>query len=161
MSMSPEAIISVLARLNVLLEGKYQEQKKKYKKFKQLQMMLIVLSSSVSLVLFVLYHAPILQMLFVLLGFNFLFFIGFKPRAVYNEKNVKNMMQNIVTVQVALRKFIMGETVSFDGVKCSLDEGWIFDKWGLYKENERIDYGEFLYDKNIKGLYLEALRNKK
>lgn len=159
--MSPEAIISILVRLNLLLEGKYQEQKKKYKKFKQLQMMLVLLSFSVSLVLFVLYHAPILQMLFVLFGFNFLFFIGFKPRSVYNEKNVKNMMQNVVTVQVSLKKFIMGETASFDGVKCSLDEGWICDKWGLHKDSERIDYGEFLYDKHIKGLYLEALRNKK
>ena len=161
MSMSPEATISVLARLNILLEGKYQEQKRKYKKFKQLQMMLIILSSSIALVLFVIYHAPILQMLFVLSAFNFLFFIGFKPRAVYNEKNVKKMMEKVVNTQVALRKFIMGETTSFDGVTCSLDEGWICDKWGFHKDNERIDYGEFLYDKNIKGLYLEALRNKK
>jgi len=159
--MSPEAIISILARLNVLLEGKYLEQKQKLKKFKQLQMMLFILSSSVSIVLFVLYHASIVQMLFVLTGFNILFFVGFKPRAVYDEKNVKKMMQDVVNVQVALRKFIMGERVSFDGVQCSSDEGWSCDKWGLYKDDERIDYGEFLYHKNIKGLYLEALRNKK
>lgn len=55
----------------------------------------------------------------------------------------------------------MEEEVSFDGVSCSLTEGWVCDKWGLYKDDERIDYGEFLYDKHIKGLYLEALRNKK
>jgi len=159
--MSPEAIISILARLNVLLEEKYHEQKKKYKKFKQLQMMLIILSSSISLVLFVLYHAPVIQMLFVLIAFNVLFYIGFKPRAIYSEKNVKSMMHKAVQLQVTLRKFIMGERVDFDGVTCCLDEGWNCDKWGLYKDNERIDYGGFLYDKHIKGLYLEALRNKK
>jgi archaellum biogenesis protein FlaJ (TadC family) len=88
--MSPELIISALARLNELLESKHHEQKKKYKKFKQLQMMLIILSSSVALVLFVIYHASPLQMLFVLFAFNFLFFIGFKPRARYGEKKCKD-----------------------------------------------------------------------
>ena len=161
MSMSPEAMISIFARLNALLEEKYQEQQQKYKKFKQLQMMLAIISFSVSLVLFVLYHAPVLQMLFVLLAFNFLFYIGFKPRAVYNEKNVKSMMQKVVSLQVSLKKFIMGEEASFDGVSCSAEEGWNCDKWGLFKDDERIDYGAFLYNKNIKGLYLEALRNKK
>lgn len=159
--MSPEAIVSILSRLNVLLEARYHEQSKKFKKFKQLQMMLLILSFSVSLVLFVLYHAPVLQMLFILAAFNFLFYIGFKPRAVYNEKYVKKMMQKVVNLQIALRKFIMGEKVSFDGVECTLDEGWKCDKWGLYKDDERIDYGEFLYEKHIKGLYLDALRNKK
>jgi len=159
--MSPEAIISILSRLSILLEQKHHEQKKKDKKFKQLQMMLITLSSSVSFVLFLLYHAPIVQMLFLLLAFNLLFYIGFKPRTHYNEKNTKKIMEKIVKVQVALRKFIMGEVVSFDGVECSLDEGWTCDKWGLFKDDERIDYGTFLYEKNIKGLYLEALRNKK
>jgi len=159
--MSPEAIISVLSRLNGLLEQKYHEHLAKTKRFKTLQLSLFVISSSVSIVLFVLYHAPILQMLFVLLGFNFLFFIGFKPRTNYNEKSVKAMMQKVTLLQVALRKYLMGEPASFDGVKCSMDEGWISDKWGFHKDDERIDYGEFLYDKEIKGLYLEALRNKK
>lgn len=161
MLMSPEAIISVLARLNVLLEEKYNEHIQKSKKFKMLQMTLIVISSSISIVLFVIYHAPILQMLFVLVGFNFLFFIGFKPRTYYDERSVKKYMQKIISVQVALRKYIVGEKASFDGVVCCADEGWICDKWGFHKGNERIDYGEFLYDKNIKGLYLQALRNKK
>ena len=124
-------------------------------------MMLIILSSSVSLVLFVLYHASVVQMLFILLGFNVLFYIGFKPRTVYSEKKVKEKMQKVLLLQVELKKFLAGEEASFDGVKCSSDEAWICDKWGLHKDNERIDYGEFLYDKDIKGLYLDALRNKK
>jgi len=159
--MSPEAIISALSRLNELLEEKFKENKKKFKKFKQLHMMLIVLSVSVSLVLFVIYQAPIIQMLFMLFAFNFLFFIGFRPKSVYNEKNVKKMMQDIVFLQVKLRKFLMEEEVFFDGVACSAQDGWICDKWGFYKEDERIDYAEFLYDKYIKGLYLQALKNKK
>jgi len=159
--MSPEAIISILARLNGLLEEKYKEQNRKYKKFKQLQMILGTLSFSVAIVLFVLYHAPLLQMLFIMIAFNFLFFIGFRPRAVYDEKKVKLMMKKVVDLQISLKKFIMGEETSFDGVKCSMNEGWICDKWGLHRDNERIDYGEFLYDKHIKGLYLDAIRNKK
>ena len=87
--MSPEAILSILARLNILLEEKYNEHIQKIKKFKILQMTLIVISSSISLVLFVIYHAPILQMLFVLVGFNFLFYIGFKHRTHYDKKAVK------------------------------------------------------------------------
>jgi len=161
MSMSPEVIVSALARLNGLLEAKYHEQKSKDKKFKQQQMMLAILSFSVGFVLFLSYHTSVLQMLFILAGFNILFFVGFKPRAVYSEKKVKNMMKNVLKLQVELKKFIMDEEASIDGVGCSQSEGWICDKWGLYKENERIDYGEFLYDKHIKGLYLEALRNKK
>ena len=70
-------------------------------------------------------------------------------------------MQKVLLLQVELKKFLAGEEASFDGVKCSSDEAWICDKWGLHKDNERIDYGEFLYDKDIKGLYLDALRNKK
>ena len=159
--MSPEAIISVLARLNGLLEEKYHEHTKKIKRFKTLQMSLAVISASVSIVLFVLYHAPILQMLFVLIGFNFLFYIGFKPRTNYSEKSVKEKMQKVTLLQVALKKYLMGESARFDGVKCSMDEGWIVDKWGFHKDDERIDYGEFLYEKEVKGLYLEALRNKK
>ena len=131
------------------------------KKFKQLQMVLLLLSFSISLVLFVIYHAPILQMLFILVGFNLLFFIGFKPRTHYDERSVKKMMHKVLSLQVTLKKYLAGERVSFDGVECSADEGWICDKWGMYKGNERIDYGEFLYDKYVKGLYLEALRNKK
>jgi len=153
--------LSVLARLNILLEEKYQEHIKKIKKFKMLQMTLIVVSSSISLVLFVIYQAPILQMLFVLVGFNTLFFVGFKPKTHYDERSIKKYMQKIISVQVALRKYIVGDKASFDGVQCSVDEGWICDKWGFHKGNERIDYGEFLYDKDIKGLYLQALRNKK
>jgi hypothetical protein len=156
--MSPELIISALARLNELLESKHHEQKKKYK---QLQMMLIILSSSVALVLFVIYHASPLQMLFVLFAFNFLFFIGFKPRARYGEKNVKTMMAKVVALQIKLQKFLGDEQVSFDGVTCSQEEGWTCDKWGLYKDDERIDYGVFLYEKDIKGLYLEALRGRR
>jgi len=159
--MSPEIIISVLARLNILLEKKYHEYRQKMKRFKRLQMSLIVISTSISIVLFLLYHAPILQMLFVLIGFNVLFFIGFKPRSHYSEKSIKVKMQKVTLLQVALKKYLMDEVVSFDGVKCSMKEGWKSDKWGLHKDNERIDYGEFLYDKQIKGLYLEALRNKK
>ncbi len=159
--MSPEVIIAALSRLNELLELKYKEQKAKIKKFKQLQMMLIVLSSSVVFVLFFLYQASALRMIFIIAAFNILFFIGFKPRTVYSEKNVKSFMERIVKLQVTLRKFLMEEEVDFEGVKCSSREGWICDKWGLYKEDERIDYGEFLYDKYIKGLYLEALRNRK
>ncbi len=159
--MSPEAIISILARLNLLLEAKYKEQRQKFQKFKQLQLMLVVVSSSMALILFLLYHAPVLQMLFVLAGFNVLFYIGFKPRSHYTEKKVKELMQQVVHVQVALRRYSMGEEVSFDGVRCSSEEGWNFDKWGLYKDDERIDYGEFLYANEVKGLYLEALRNKK
>lgn len=159
--MSPEIIISALTRLVELLEAKSQEQKKKYRKFKQLQMMLIVLSVSISLVLFVIYKASIVQMIFILFAFNFLFFIGFKPRTAYSEKNVKDKMQKATSLQVKLKKFLMEEEVSFDGVRCRADEGWICDKWGFYKGNERIDYGEFLYESDIKGLYVEALRNKK
>jgi len=159
--MSPEAIISVLARLNVLLEQKYHAHLKKMKRFKTLQISLAVISVSLSLVLFVVYHASIVQMLFVLLGFNLLFFIGFKPKTLYSEKSVKEMMQKVTMLQVTLRKYLMGESVHFDGVECRSDEGWIADKWGFHKENERIDYAEFLYQKEIKGLYLEALRNKK
>lgn len=159
--MSPEVIVSALARLNGLLEAKYNEQKLKDKKFKQLQMMLAVLSFSVGFVLFIAYSTSVIQMIFLLAGFNLLFFVGFKPRAVYSEKKVKGMMKQVVQLQVSLKKFIMGEEVSFDDVKCSQDEGWICDKWGMYKNDERIDYGEFLYDKRIKGLYIEALRNKK
>lgn len=159
--MSPEVIIAALSRLNELLELKYKEQKAKMKKFKQLQMMLIVLSSSVVLVLFFLYQVSALRMIFIIVAFNILFFIGFKPRTIYSEKNVKNFMEHIVMLQVTLKKFLMEEEVSFGGVKCSSAEGWVCDKWGLYKEDERIDYSELLYDKHIKGLYLEALRNKK
>ena len=159
--MSPEIIISVLARLNVLLEQKYHEHTKKMKRFKTLQLSLLVVSTSISITLFLLYHAPIIQMLFVLIGFNLLFFIGFKPRSHYSEKSVKEKMQKVTLLQIAMKKYLMGEEASFDGVKCSADEGWICDKWGFHKDNERIDYGEFLYDKQIKGLYLEALRNKK
>ncbi|PHR56202.1 MAG: hypothetical protein COA44_08920 [Arcobacter sp.] len=159
--MSPEVILQVLSRLNLLLELKYKEHLQKSKKFKTLHMSLIVISSSISMVLFIIYHAPILQMLFVLFGFNFLFYIGFKPRTHYNEKSVKQKMQKVVLLQVALRKYIAGEKASFDGVVCSLDEGWISDKWGFHKKNERIDYGSFLYDKYIKGLYMQAMRNKK
>ena len=71
------------------------------------------------------------------------------------------MMQEIVLLQVTLKKFIMEEEVSFSGKLCSSKDGWSVDKWGLYKGNERIDYSELLYDKRIKGLYVEALRNKK
>ena len=159
--MSPEVIVSALARLNALLQAKYDEQKVKDKKFRQLQMMLAVLSFSVGFVLFIAYSTSVLQMIFLLVGFNLLFFVGFKPRAVYSEKNVKRMMKKVLSLQVNLKKFIMDEEVSFEGVKCSLDEGWICDKWGMYKGDERIDYAEFLYDKRIKGLYIEALRNKK
>lgn len=159
--MSPEVIIAALSRLNELLELKYKEQKAKAKKFKQLQMMLIILSSSVVLVLFFLYQASALRMIFIIVAFNILFFIGFKPRTVYSERNVKRFMEHIVMLQVTLKKFLMEEEVSFDGVKCSSTEGWVCDKWGLYKEDERIDYSELLYDKHIKGLYLDALRNKK
>jgi len=159
--MSPEAIVSVLARLNLLLELKYKEHTHKFKKFKTLQMSLIIISSSISIVLFVMYHAPIIQMLFVLVGFNTLFFVGFKPKTHYSESAVKKIMQKVVLLQVSLKKYMMGEVASFDGVKCSMEEGWIADKWGFHKDNERIDYAEFLYDKQIKGLYLEALRNKK
>ncbi len=159
--MSPEIIIAALTRLNELLESKYKEQKVKIKKFKQLQMMLAVASLSVVFVLFLLYQTSAIQMIFVIAAFNVLFFIGFKPRTVYSEKNVKFFMERIVMLQVTLKKFLMEEEVSFDGVKCSLSEGWICDRWGLYKEDERIDYAAFLYDKHIKGLYLEALRNRK
>ncbi len=159
--MSPEVIIAALARLNGLLEARYHLHQKKLKKFKQLQMMLGILSFSVSLVLFVIYQAPLLQMLFILVGFNFLFFVGFKPRSAYNESSVKKMMQQVLSLQVSLKKFLGGERVLFDGVECEMDEGWICDKWGLYKEDERIDYGAFLYDEKLKGLYMEALRNKR
>lgn len=159
--MSPELIISALERLNELLESKYHEQKQKQKRFKQLQMMLIVLSSSVALVLSVIYHASPLQMLFVLFAFNFLFFIGFKPRSRYSEKKVKAMMGKAVALQLTLQKFLGEEEVSFEGVRCSQEEGWVCDKWGLYRDDERIDYSAFLYDRDIKGLYLEALRGKR
>ena len=159
--MSPEVIIAALTRLTELLELKYQEQNVKMKKFKQLQMMLAVLSLSVVFVLFFLYQASAIKMIFIIAAFNILFFIGFKPRTIYSENNVKKFMQRVVMLQVTLKKFLMEEEVDFDGVKCSLNDGWICDKWGLYKEDERIDYGEFLYDKHIKGLYVEALRNKK
>ena len=159
--MSPESILQVLTRLNILLEKKYNEHLKRLKSFKILQMSLIVISSSISMVLFIIYHAPILQMLFVLFCFNFLFYIGFKPKTHYSEKSVKEKMQKVVLLQVALSRYISGEKVSFDGISCHIDEGWINDKWGFYKGNERIDYASFLYDKYIKGLYLQALRNKK
>jgi len=159
--MSPEIIIAALARLNELLEQRVKEQQKKTKKFRQLQMMLLVLSVSVAFVLLFIYQTSALQMIFIIAGFNLLFFIGFKPRMLYSEKNVKGMMQEIVKLQVILKKFLMEEEVSFDGVRCSSKEGWICDKWGLYRDDERIDYSELLYDKRIKGLYLEALRNKK
>jgi hypothetical protein len=159
--MSLEIIISALARLNELLDKKFQEHKKRLKKFKQMQMMLVVLSVSISLVLFVIYSPSVLQMIFILAGFNILFFISFRPKSSYNEVKVKKMMQEVVFLQVKLRKFLMEEEVSFDGVKCSSEEGWICDKWGFYKEDERIDYAEFLYDKSIKGLYMQALKNKK
>ncbi len=159
--MSLELIISSLVRLNELLEKKFEEHKAKQKKFKQMQMILIILSFSISLVLFVIYHASFLQMLFILVGFNTVFFVGFKPRSPYTERWVKLMMQKIILLQIGLKKFLMEEEVSFDGVKCHSKEGWICDKWGLHKDNERIDYGDFLYDKHIKGLYLDALRNKK
>ncbi len=161
MLMSPEVIISSLVRLNELLEKKFEEHKAKIKKFKQMQMILIILSFSISLVLFVIYHASFLQMLFILVGFNTLFFVGFKPRTPYTEKWVKTMMQKVILLQIGLKKFLMEEEASFDGVKCRSSEGWICDKWGFHKDNERIDYGDFLYDKHIKGLYLDALRNKK
>ncbi len=159
--MSPEIIIAALARLNELLEKRFIEQRKKIKKFKQLQMVLFVLSLSVAFVLFFIYQASAIQMIFIIIGFNILFFVGFKPRSPYSEKSVKEMMQEIVKLQVTLKKFLMEEEVSFDGVACSSAEGWICDKWGLYREDERIDYSALLYDKRIKGLYLEALRNKK
>lgn len=159
--MSPELIISALARLNELLESQYHEQKQKQKKFKQLQMMLMILSASIAIVLFVIYHASPIQMLFVLFGFNFLFFIGFKPRSRYGEKNVKTMMGKVVALQLKLQKFLADEQVSFDGVSCSQEEGWICDKWGLYRDDERIDYSAFLYDRDIKGLYLEALKGRR
>lgn len=154
-------MLQVLSRLNLLLEDKYKEHIQKSKRFKTLQMSLIVISSSISMVLFIIYHAPIPQMLFVLFGFNFLFFIGFKPRTHYNEKSVKEKMKKVVLLQVSLRKYMTGEKASFDGVECCIDEGWISDKWGFHKENERIDYGSFLYNKYIKGLYMQAMRNKK
>lgn len=159
--MSPEVIVSSLARLNELLQKKFEEHKAKQKKFKQMQMILVILSFSITLVLFVIYNASFLQMLFILIGFNTLFFVGFKPRTPYREAWVKEKMQKVILLQVALKKFLMEEEASFDGVKCQSDEGWIADKWGFHKDNERIDYGAFLYDKHIKGLYLEALRNKK
>lgn len=159
--MSPEIIISALTRLMDLLEKRFLEQKRKHKKFKQLQMMLIVLSFSISLVLFVVYKTSIMQMLFVLFAFNFLFYIGFKPRSFYSEKKVEKMKQDILYLLENLKKFLMEEEVSFNGISCRASDGWACDKWGLYKEDKRIDYGEFLYDKHIKGLYIEALRNKK
>ncbi len=159
--MSPEIIIAALARLNELLEQRFKEQEQKSKKFRQLQMMLFVLSLSISFVLFFTYQASVIQMLYIIVGFNLLFFVGFKPRSFYSEKNVKNMMQEIVRLQLALKKFLMEEEVSFSGVSCASNQGWICDKWGVYKDDERIDYSELLYDKRIKGLYLEALRNKK
>jgi hypothetical protein len=159
--MSPETVISVLARLNGLLEEQYHLYESKQKRFKKMQMMLGVLCVSVALVLFMLYSAPALQFFYILLAFNVLFYIGFKPRSGYDEKGVKVKMQEVISLQVSLKKYLMGERVSFDGVECQMDEGWQCDKWGLYKENERIDYGAFLYDKGIKGLYLEALRHKK
>ena len=159
--MSPEVIVSSLARLNFLLEDKFKEHIFKQKKFKQMQMMLLVLSFSISLTLFVIYNASFLQMLFIIVGFNVLFFLGFKPRGIYNEKKVKEIMKKILSLQVKIKKFIMEEDVSFDGVKCNINDGWICDKWGLHKDGERIDYSEFLYDKKVKGLYLDALRNKK
>jgi len=159
--MSPEQILSSLARLNELLEAKYNEYVLKLKKFKQFQMILAVLSFSISLVMFVTYSASIIQMLFILFAFNVLFFIGFKPKSAYSEKKVKKMMQNVLSLQVKLRKFLMQEKVSFSGFEFSSEDGWTCDKWGFYKEDERIDYADFLYDKHIKGLYLEALKNKK
>lgn len=159
--MSPEAILGALSRLNELLEGRFKQEGKKTKKFKNLQMMLLVLSISIAMVLFLIYQASALKIIFIIFGFNVLFFIGFKPKSLYSEKNVKKMMQDIVLLQVTLKKFMMEEEVSFSGKLCSSKEGWILDKWGLYKENERIDYSELLYDKRIKGLYVEALRNKK
>jgi len=159
--MSPEIMISVLARLNALLEGKYHEHKQKLKRFKTLQLSLLLVSTSVGISLFLLYDASIVQMIFVLIGFNILFFVGFRPQTAYNQKSVKEKMQKVTLLQVTMKKYLMGEVVSFNGVECSADEGWICDKWGIHKDNERIDYGEFLYDKKIKGLYLEALRNKK
>lgn len=159
--MSPEIILGALARLNELLEGRFKHEVKKIKKFKNLQMMLLVLSVSVAIILFLIYQASALRIIFIIAGFNVLFYIGFKPKGLYSEKNVKNMMQEIVLLQVTLKKFIMEEEVSFSGKLCSSKEGWSVDKWGLYKGNERIDYSELLYDKRIKGLYVEALRNKK
>lgn len=159
--MSPESIISVLSRLNELLEARHQEHMARVKRFRQLQMMLFVLSLSVAITLFFVYSASVVQMGFILLGFNLLFFIGFKPRSFYNKKNLETLRRRIVSLQDTLKKFLTGEEVSFGTQRCSLDEGWNFDKWGLHKGNRRIDYGEFLYDKEIKGLYLEALRNRR
>ncbi len=159
--MSPESIIAVLARLNVLLEERYHAYLAKVKRFRKMQMLLAVLSVSVALVMFVIYHSPAMQFVYILFAFNVLFYIGFKPRSAYNEKHVKAMMQQVVGTQVSLKKYLMGERVSFDGVACEMDEGWQCDKWGLYRENERIDYGAYLYDKHIKGLYLEALKNRR
>lgn len=159
--MSPEAIISVLARLNTLLEGRYHDYLGKLKRFKKMQMLLAVLSVSVALVLFMIYHSPAMQFIYIILGFNVLFYIGFKPRSFYTESNVKSKMQQVVSTQVNLKKYLMGERVRFDGVECQMDEGWQCDKWGLFKEDERIDYGVYLYDKHIKGLYLEALKNRR
>ena len=96
--MSPEIVIAALSRLNELLELKYREQKVKLKKFKQLQMMLIVLSSSVVLVLFFLYQVSALRMIFIIFAFNVLFFIGFKPRTAYSEKNVKTETKNKIDI---------------------------------------------------------------
>ena len=159
--MSPETILGALTRLNELLAGRFEQENKKTKKFKNLQMMLLVLSVSIAMVLFLIYQASALKIIFIIFGFNVLFFIGFKPKNMYSEKNVKKMMKDIVVLQDSLKKFMMEEEVSFSGRLCSSKEGWTLDKWGLYKENERIDYSELLYDKRIKGLYVEALRNKK
>ncbi len=159
--MSPESTITVLARLNELLQARYQEQNVKVKKFRQLQMMLLLLSFSVGIVLFVLYSPSLFQMGYILIGFNLLFFVGFKPRSFYSKKNLEQIRLRIADLQSRLKQFISGEEVSFDGQKCSLREEWIFDKWGMHTEDKRIDYGEFLYDKHVKGLYIEALRNKK
>lgn len=161
MSMSPESTITVLSRLNELLQARHQEYNTKVKKFRQQQLILLLLSFSVGIVLFVLYSPSLFQMGYILIGFNLLFFIGFKPRSFYSKKNLEQIRLRINDLQSRLKQFLSGEEVSFDGQKCSLAEGWSFDKWGMHTEEKRIDYAEFLYDKHVKGLYLEALRNKK
>lgn len=159
--MSPEAVISVLSRLNELLQARYEEQNAKVKKFKQRQLILLLMSFSVAIVLYVLYSPSLFQTGYILVGFNLLFYVGFKPRSFYSKKNLEQIRLRIAGLQSKLKEFISGQEVSFGDRNCSIDEGWVFDKWGMHKEAERVDYAEFLYDKHVKGLYLEALRNKK
>jgi hypothetical protein len=159
--MSPEIVISALTRLNELLNARYEEQKKKVKKFRQLQLMLLLLSFSVCVLLFVFYSPSLVQMAFILIGFNLLFFIGFTPRSFYSKKNIDVFALRISDLQSRLKLLLSGEETSFEGSRCSLEQGWTFDKWGMHKEGKRVDYAVFLYDKHIKGLYLEALKNKK